>query len=252
MKKLVALVIVMILALTLLTACGGGGSCSGNNTPGSTSGNSENNKSTPASDNGGNSSVVADIEAEDLGGTSAGILDDKDNVFIVIDGVKYNLYDRITVQDLIDAGFTTKLDLNDEYTAYDQKLDGSKSGSMQMYKEGFNIHGKYFEIMPKLSYGVNSVLKECLVAEFTVKYVYDSQNIGYNNVDISVLGGLPTSDKCSRDDILAVFGEPTTQNEIMLFYNNHPTKGAYVTFSFKTVSDVETLREIEIGCWLED
>ena len=163
----------------------------------------------------------------------------KSNIFVVIDSVKYNLYDRITVQNLIDAGYTLddKLSANQEYNISDD-LRGETASTISMYKDG----RKYFNVKPILPIVGKAVLKNCVIDEFYITYY------SYNEKNISVMGELKS--KCTKEEVQDVFGNPTKQNNTLLFYNDDPIRGAYFYFYFDKGASYG-VTTIKVGCWLE-
>jgi len=162
------------------------------------------------------------------GGGGDGTIDwtDPKNAFVIIGGVKYQLYDKYTVQDFLNAGYTVdpELDINQEYSVFD--LNGPTSESFLMYKngEGFGvIPAQYWNIM---------VLKDYVISGFIAS-------------NMSVAGGLKPG-QSTRDDVLKLFGAPSSQNSIMLFYGEMKYD---IFYTFYFMNSDNMVSSIEIQCF---
>ena len=183
MKKILAIALILILALSLLTACG---EDSGND----------------FDDNG---------NGGDINEGKVALLNDKKNVFVVINGKTYNLYDKYTVQDLVNDGF----EFEEAYDLTKKEEEGYSIVKNLVfvtdfdYKDGLGTYkATFFKAKADTPIEEEYWLKDCVINEFIIP----------NNMLVSTVGGLTSG--CTKEDVLKVFGEPTTKNEIMLFYNN--------------------------------
>ena len=142
---------------------------------------------------------------------------DKKNAFVIIDDVKYNLYDEHTVQDLLDAGYTVdpKYDVNQKYDA--SEMEGTCAQTFYMYKDG----REYFEVEPRDWSSHPGALKNWTISAFYINVF---------KCDASTVGGLNKT--YSKEDVMEVFGgKPSSQNIIMLLYD---FKDHYFHFNFRS------------------
>ena len=215
MKKVLMIMLALLMAVALLTACG-------------------------------------DSEGEKSDGKSAGkdgevvLLNDNENIFVIINDKKYNLYDKYTVQDLVDAG----LEFEEERDLTKKEEKGYSMGKKLVfvkevpYKDRAGTYKTtFFTAKADVPLGEEYWLKDCVISDFTFP-----DRSGSIDPPISIVGGLTGG--CTKDDVLKVFGDPTTKNEVMLFYNNNPTRDPYFYFYFDSTTEI--VNEIKVGTWLGD
>ena len=178
MKKIFAIALILVLALSLLTACGDDGGS--NNTPSGGTTSSNNDPNTPAR--------VIDVPDQPLD------LTDDSIYFVIIDGVKYNLYD-VTVGDFLKAGFTMKYDENKKVDALMVFTDeADNTTNVVLYKGNHS-----FSVNP-INYTNNMIsLKDCNMKGITFSSFPDPQ------FDISTVCNLSVD--CTKEDVQSVFGD---------------------------------------------
>jgi hypothetical protein len=143
-------------------------------------------------------------------------LSNKNNVYFTLDGKKYKLWDKYTVQDLINAGysFDPSLDLNGEYDGLE--LEGDYSQSVHLYKN--NMDKVYVDIIFH-QYWEKGVLKDRVICGFHSAWG-----------EWETIGGL--NEKSTREDVIKVLGEPSAQHEKMLMYDLFKKYDFSITFYF--------------------
>ena len=206
MKRLLAIALVLLLALFTLTSCGGG-SGSGNSGGGSntattteeTDNDSDSESAESSDDSDSSSSTPASTPARVVEIPDAPLdLTDPSIYYVVIDGVKYNLYD-VTVGDFLQAGFTMKYD---EDTPVDAKLVFTdKSDNTTSVLLGIENHS--FSVRP-INYTDNVIsLKDCNITGIS----FSSQSNPL--FDISTVGNLSVDS--TKEDVQSVFGGDGTK-----------------------------------------
>jgi len=219
MKKLLAILLVITLALSLLTACGGGGSSSSGNT-GSSSSSSSSSSNTPSSstpsvsDSGGSSSSSSASSSTPSGTPAtpyvpverevevpASPLDitDESIWYVVLDGVKFNLYD-VKVKDFINAGFPLA------YSRYENtKVDAhSDLSNTPLTKKGTSDQ---FDIYPINLTGSSIPIEECEIRAIDL-----GQMTGIlNETDVYIVCNLAIG--CTEEEVISVFGDGYDENQ---------------------------------------
>jgi len=152
---------------------------------------------------------------------------EKKNVYVNIDGVKYSPYDRITPQDFINAGYTTDVNLDQDYEY------GVTPNPITIYKDG----SEYFEI--QLMFYQNKKLKDCVIDEFK-----------FSDKGISVFGGITIGS--TEEEVRKIFGKPKIQDENWLVYDSGGKNGVIYDFSLGWNSATAgKVSKIRLVCFLE-
>ena len=213
MKKLIVCALVMVLALSLLAGCSGGGSNSGgsSNTPSNNSSSSENNTAPSSSENNsssGNSSSAAKPGATydpdknprrtvEVPDQPVDIADDS-IYFVVIDGVTYNLFDNITVQDFLDAGYTAKESVDEEVEP------GDRGGAYTLYKEGYEKNYPYFMLSVYNHTDKKIRANACAAYGIQYQFEYGQKDPPPEGLLIYTVGNLALG--CTKEEVIDVFG----------------------------------------------
>ena len=215
MKKIMAIMLALIMAVAALSACGGnGGDSSPADNPASTASTEDNSAGASASSSGQTVGQTVDM-------------DDFSNYFAVIDGVTYYLPDGCTLQDLLDAGYTVdpELDINQPVNYGVYVGENFTDVYVGLYKTG--VEKVYFRAYPHNPNADPIPLKDCAI-----------YGISFFNreADISIVGGLSIGS--APEDFAVVFGSkpgeevPGYTDTYMVKYASSDGYG-YITFSYK-------------------
>ena len=213
---MVIFAIVLLLGLVLLTACG-----QSSENKDKTGGGKDTAKSTP----------ITKVD-----------LNDKNNYFAVIDGVKYNFPDTVTIQELLNTGYTVKEDFDlDWEVSSGQVYVGEKLSdtSVYMFKKG--VEKYYFQALPINLNEKPSPLKDSHVWGIT---------FNKKEADISIAGGLSIG--TTAKGLITVWGEPNMKGnsysgKYVMHYNNSNISDFIGTFSFTCDEKTDELVEITVS-----
>jgi len=144
-----------------------------------------------------------------------GLIDRTDyrNYFVIVDGKRYDL--DTTLQDILDDGYEVRagLDLSREVkpNTYYDTVFFIRDGERVFGAQPVNLSDK---TLP---------LSQCTIREYDIKVEW------YSNA--SIVGGLSLG--CSRDDVIAVFGESLNpENETFIFYGSGTSNAGIFSFFF--------------------
>ena len=227
MKKLVAFTMVLILALSLLAGCGGGSGSSSSGSGSSPSSGSSTASSDGSSTNNANSSGSSRSSSDT--GKPGSTHDPANNpprkveppsqpvdladdsiYFVIIDGVKYSLFDR-TIQDFLDAGYSmSKAEDPNEEVEPSEKSGGSPGSfvrfSTDIYKRSYSDSSDYFHLRSYNATDKPLPLKDCSVYEIYFDYdKYAEDDDTAISALIYTVGNLAPG--CTEEDVISVFGE---------------------------------------------
>ena len=249
MRKILTIAFVLLLALFTLTACGGG-SGSGNN-GGSTA-------TEEPDSNGGNESSGADAESPD--GSSAAApyvpverevevpaspldISDKSIWYVVIDGVKYDLYD-VKVDDFLKAGFVfdkyakfdenTKVDAHSDFTTATEGIQLCKENSKDLVNVyPINLTGN---IIP---------LKECEIKAIWLNSNFLKETDSYIVCNLSI--------GSTKDEVVSVFGDDydNVYGASNLVYDKRDERASGGSGSITFTISSENNTVFKINFWLD-
>ena len=249
MKKAITLGLTLLLTLSLLMACSGNGGngatgngSSDNGAPGN--GNSVNGNSGNGNSGSGNpdSGAGAPPTSDSSGGNAPANtppslaqvdLDDADIYYAVIDGIKYSFAGEVTIQDLLDAGYTVDPDFDLSYEMGHGIYFGASiaSSAIEMYKDG--VERSYFRV------NVNNLTQNPVpIRDCTIYGIYWTGQ----EADIYILDGFSTGS--ARRDLVAVLGNEGVESKVAGFTDwysigyilSSPSRG--ITFNYKESTDV--------------
>ena len=197
---------VLLICCLVLTGCGGGGGGGGASSGNSSYSGVGSGSYAPGSTHNPAVNPHRTVEIPD----KAVDLSDDSIYFVIIDGVKYSLFDR-TTQDFLDAGYTLS-----EYDDPNREIEpdgksGKEPGSniswtTEIYKRSYSSDNAYFKLRSYNHTNKALPMKDCAVYE--IIFEYDQ----YAKDDETALSALiytvcNLAPGCTEEDVINVFGD---------------------------------------------